>query len=168
MYQLDKSNFSLLDDTLVYEENVSKTNSGGIKDRNHKPKKVSVHRNPDLENHCVVMLFKLYMSRCDPTNHFIFAQPITNPRGVKWYSRQRVGVHKCENMLKSIAGRANLAGRITNHSMRKTTVTRLAKANVENTVIKAITGHRSDAGVEAYRVVDSDDISAASRTLGLP
>ena len=71
-----------------------------------------------------------------------------------------------KKMLKEIAERAKLGGRITNHSMRKTTVTRLAKANTGKAVIKAITGHRSDAGLEAYRIIDDDDMSSATRTLG--
>ena len=49
---------------LVYQEDVSKTNQGGLADRKKKPKEVVQYANKDSPHRCVVRLFKLYNSKC--------------------------------------------------------------------------------------------------------
>lgn len=121
--------------------------------------------NPQLGNRCVVALYAKYISLCDATVDHVWCKPIQEPKHGKWYSRQKVGIHKSEQMLKTIATEGGLPGRVTNHSMRKTTVKRLSKAKVPDDVIKAITGHRSDGGLAAYKEVDQEDIGEATRIL---
>lgn len=52
---------------LVYTENISKNNSGGIAKRKQEPKVVTHHANLDNPSRCFVQLYKQYIQHCpDP------------------------------------------------------------------------------------------------------
>lgn len=166
LYSLEKKNFTLEErhgqKHLVYTEMISKTNAGGLAHLKVKPKSIEVRANLQRGERCLVYLYEKYMSRCDNPEEHLWCQPIPKPAcSRKWYSRQRVGIHKCENMVKSMAREAGMTGRITNHSVRKTVATRLTKRGVDHAVIRKITGHRSEAGLAPYQEVDSEQIETA-------
>ena len=54
--------------------------------------------------------------------------------------------------MKNMAIKANLPGRKTNHSARKSTCTRLLHAGVAPTTIQQLTGHRNVQSVNNYAV----------------
>ena len=56
-------------------------------------------------------------------------------------------------MMKKMAEKAELPGRKTNHSGRKTTVKRLKEANFENTDIIQVTGHKNVQSLNSYCTV---------------
>ena len=69
-----------------------------------------------------------------------------------WFERKVLGHagKTLENMLKNMTHRAGIQPYFTNHSLRATTFTILSSVNVESRQIKAVTGHKSDAGIESY------------------
>ena len=66
---------------LLYKEDVSKNNPGGLKGRKNKQKIVMHHVNLENPKRCFVLLYKLYNSHCPPerpSNSF-YLQPLKNP-----------------------------------------------------------------------------------------
>ena len=59
--------------------------------------------------------------------------------------------HNClGNLLKIAAKEANIQKKVTNHSVRKTTVTKLSQAGVHPQKIMKITGHRNIQSITHY------------------
>lgn len=168
MYDLQVDQFRLETkdgiERLTFTENASKTNSGGLRDRNYVPKKVEAAHDPEIGDKCVVKLFKLYMTRRDTSNPSMWQKPITNPRtDGKWYGNQRVGIHTCQKKMKEFATAIGSKG-LTNHSMRRTAATRLARAGFDDKSVRSVTGHRSSA-LEAYKEQDDGQIAQIGRAL---
>ena len=171
MYGLMKDDFKLLEKDgecyLTYSERVSKTNAGGLNHMKYRNKSSEVKEDKSLGERCVVHLYKAYTSKCPSDTSHLWCQPINTPRTPsQWFSRQRLGIHSCQKMMKRIATEGGLGGRLTNHSMLKTTVTRLFDNNVDDCVIKKITGHRSQTGLEAYKTINNTHINQATQILG--
>ena len=55
--------------------------------------------------------------------------------------------------------------KFTNHSIRKTTVSKLQKAGVSNDKIMAVSGHRNEMSLKAYSDVDVDEHKKISSIL---
>lgn len=70
-----------------------------------------------------------------------------------WFKNQPLGVHSLGNMMKTMAELAELPGRKTNHSGRKTTVKRLKEANFDNVDIIQLTGHKNVQSLNLYSTV---------------
>ena len=86
-----------------------------------------------------------------------------------WYARSSVGVNQIDKFMGSIATKAGLDATrkcFTNHSLRKTTVTKLRKCGVTNREIMAITGHRYEPSLADYDTFDIDDHQKLGKTLG--
>ncbi|WAR06441.1 hypothetical protein MAR_021810, partial [Mya arenaria] len=64
-----------------------------------------------------------------------------------------LGVNKTAGgLMKSMAGKANITGKKTNHSVRKTTCTKLLHSGVAPTVIKQLTGPKNVQRINNYAV----------------
>ncbi|KAH3755116.1 hypothetical protein DPMN_189801 [Dreissena polymorpha] len=68
----------------------------------------------------------------------------TNDTASQWFIRQKLGVNKLGQMLKTKAKDAGFPEhkRITNHSVRKFLVQKRRNANIPPTETMAITGHK--------------------------
>jgi integrase len=67
-----------------------------------------------------------------------------------WYANAPVGEKTLGELLRNMTKRAGIVRPLTNHSIRATSVTVLANANVETLLIKSVTGHKSDTSIESY------------------
>ena len=67
----------------------------------------------------------------------------------RYYPRP-MDINTLWSLMKSAAKKAGLENKITNHSIRKTTVSTLSKAGVPPTKIMQITGHRNISSVTSY------------------
>ena len=71
--------------------------------------------------------------------------------------------------METIATKAGLGAtkkRFTNHSLRKTTVTKLRKFGATNREIMVITGHKNEQSLADYDTLDVDDHRKLGKTLG--
>ena len=78
---------------LVYTEDASKNNQGGLKARKTKQKQVTHHQNTENPSRCPVQFYKLYLSKCPtarPDNAF-YLKSLKKPTGDCWFTVQPLG-----------------------------------------------------------------------------
>ena len=74
-----------------------------------------------------------------------------------WFKSQPMGENTINNMMKTTVAGTSLEESHTNHSARKTTVSKLKKANVERSDIVKVTGHRSVQSFDDYDEADEEE-----------
>ena len=129
---LQFTQFKLVEQTdspscLVYTENASKNNKGGIAQRKVAPKEVTHYANTDMSQRCLVRLFKEYCRHCPPdckTTAF-YLTPLRKPKYTIWFSSTPVGHNTLHNTVKRLCKAAGIEGFKTNHSLRVSAATRL-------------------------------------------
>ena len=146
----DTSQFSLHVDSegteyLQYCEDATKNNQGGLKHARVGHKVVRAYAITN-KNRCVVNLYKRYLSLCPvPRPVPFYLKELKNYTSDCWYGKQQLGVHPLEKVVSEIARDGGIPGYRTNHSLRVTAASRLYQADVDEQLIKEVTGHRSDA-----------------------
>lgn len=98
-----------------------------------------------------VEIYEFYVSKLS-VHDSLFQKP---KEGVStndqvWYKNAPLGVHKLDSMMPAISRHAGLSLSYTNHSVRATTVTSLAKANVPEKTIMSITKHKNPTSLLHY------------------
>ncbi|XP_076079050.1 zinc finger MYM-type protein 2-like [Mytilus galloprovincialis] len=136
---------------ILYKEDISKTNSGGMKDKKYTPKTVKAYENIEYPDRCIVTLFEKYKHLCpkDEVDAFYF-KPLVNFTTDQWFCKVPVGHNTLQKTVKRLCTAVGLEGKRTNHSLRASTATRLYQAGVEEQLICETTGHRSNA-VRSYK-----------------
>ena len=154
---------------VVYHEDVSKNNPGGINHRKIKPKSV-VHYASSVPERCFVRLYKLYCSKCPEgrPEHAFYLTPLAKPTENCWYSREPVGHNPLGNMVKRLCEKGGISGYKTNHSLRASAATRLFQHGVDEQLIMGVTGHRSVDGVRSYKRVSREQHKEISTLLEIP
>ena len=95
---------------------------------------------------CPVKVFELLISdlhTCGP----LYLTHLRKPRPSVRYSVQPVGESKIKTYMKTMASLAGIdksGKRYTNHSVHKTTLQKLQKADISNDKIAAFTGHKRE------------------------
>ena len=67
-----------------------------------------------------------------------------------WYVKQPLGKNTLSNFVKNMCDEANIQGRKTNHSARKTCVTALVHENIPETRIMQLSGHKNVQSINSY------------------
>ena len=67
------------------------------------------------------------------------------------YMRSPLGKNEIGKFLSTAAKNAGLQGRVTNHSVRKTCISRLLDADVPDKFVAQLSGHRSLKSLDAYK-----------------
>lgn len=121
---------------LIYTEDISKNNPGGLRGRNNKPITVTHFENLDNPNWCFVNLSKLYNSKCpsDRPKDAFYLKPLKHPTDTCWYSSQPIGHCTLAGTVARLCKAAGIQGYKTNHSLRATTATRLYQASIDAAV----------------------------------
>lgn len=122
---------------LVYHEDVSKTNQGGITSRKKKLKEVYQYANLENPDRCFVRLYKLYNSKCPenrPANVF-YLTPLARPTERVWYSRTPLGHNVLGKIVGEMMRKAGFDGPYMNHSLRVSLATWLFDAEVEEQIM---------------------------------
>ena len=164
-------NFKLLKDSdgedyLFYQETISKTYKGGLKDAKKKPKTGKAFQNKVQPERCVVKLFQKYTSLCPDSmlDKAFYVQPLDKVKSDLWYKNQAVGHNTLGNVVKVMMSDAGIDGRFTNHSLRSSSATRMFQAGIPEQLIKAQTGHSSDS-VRVYKRPNEDQLRQVSSAI---
>ena len=170
-WSLQLNQFELVepkDDTayLVYHENCSKNNSGGLADRKVKPKQVIHHANETNPERCLVHMYKKYLDRRPETEETAFyLTPLKKPKGKVWYAKTAVGHNTLAKTVSRVCQAGGIDGYKTNHSLHVITATRLFQSGVDEQLIMDRTGHRSLDGVRTYKRISDKQKESVSRIL---
>jgi len=73
-----------------------------------------------------------------------------------------LGHNKLNSMVKTMMSEAGVEGYYTSHSLRATAVNRLFQNDVDDKLIKGVTGHRSDA-LHAYKRQTEEQLLKVSK-----
>jgi len=103
---------------------------------------------------CPVKLFKEYVSRRPedmntPDSPFYLAANSKSSSEI-WFKRQPLGKHSLAKFMKEMCKAADIDGRFTNHSARRTMISTLRKENVEPLNIIALAGQRNLKSLDSY------------------
>ena len=141
---------------VVFEEDtITKTNDGGLNSLRKDRKVVWINPNTNNVNRCPVRLIDKYMSllppvKNDTSKHNFYLRSMECPNPAQWYTSQVVGLNTLRKTVSELLKNAKLDGFFTNHSLRRSSATRLFQAGVDKKIIREITGHKSDALVCSY------------------
>ena len=158
---------------IIYDESVSKTYHGGLKDLKYKPrvvKHVCCKENCELgHSRCLVECYKKYLEHIktlsEEIDAFYFKPSLDET--VFSYHRSPVGINTLNKILPDkLCGAAGLKKK-TSHSLRVTCATRLFQNCVQETLIRERTGHRSDALIR-YEKKSEEQEKSVSSILGPP
>ncbi|XP_011405518.1 PREDICTED: uncharacterized protein KIAA1958-like [Amphimedon queenslandica] len=149
---------------LVFTENTSKNNAGGLKHQKATPKTVTHYENKHDTSKCFIQYYQIYIKHCPPLalekDSAFYLTPLKKAKGDLWYSCVPVGHNTLRTTMSSVCSLAGIDGFITNHSLRVMAATRLFQACVDEQLIMKRTGHRSIDGVRTYK-----SVSAAGREI---
>ena len=141
---------------VVFEEDTkTKTNDGGLNSLRKDHKVVWINPNTNNVNHCPIRLIDKYMSllppvKNDTSKHNFYLRSMECPNPAQWYTSQVVGLNTLRKTVSELLKNAKLDVFFTNHSLRRSSATRLFQAGVDKKIIREITGHKSDALVCSY------------------
>ena len=154
---------------MFYSEGISKTNQGGLKHRKLTPRSSRAYANAECPERYVVQIVDTYMKRCpkDSLLNAFYLKPLQKFKGKSvWYSTVPLGHNKLNSMVKTMMSEAGVQGYYTNHSLRATAVSRLFQ-NVDDKLIKGVTGHRSDA-LQGYKRETEKQLLKVSKIVTRP
>ena len=151
------------EDYLFYQETISKTFKGGLKDAKKKPKTGKAFENSVQPERCLVKLFQKYTSLCPPAmlEKAFYLQPLDKTKSNLWYKNQPIGHNTLGNVVKVMMSEAGINGKFTNHSLRSSSAKRMFQAGIPEQLIKAQTGHSSDS-VQVYKRPNEEQLKEVS------
>ena len=74
-----------------------------------------------------------------------------------WYTKQHLRKNTLSSFMKKLSGRTQLSQTYTNHSMRVTGITCLARSMYSSKQIMALSGHKSVQSLAIYQHVDKNE-----------
>lgn len=121
---------------------------GELKHRKLTPRSSRAYVNAECPERCVVRIVDTYTKRCpkDALLNAFYLKPLQKFKGESaWYSAVPLGHNKLNSMAKTMMSEPDVEGYYTIHSLRATAVSRLFQNEVDDKLIKGVTGHRSEA-----------------------
>lgn len=73
-----------------------------------------------------------------------------------WYSKAPLGKNEIGKFMPTAAKRAGLTGNVTNHSVRKTCISRLMDAEVPVNYVAQLSGHKNLKSLDAYKTASTE------------
>jgi integrase len=111
-----------------------------------------------------VRIVQAYIKRCpkEVLQKAFYLKPLQNyEKREFWYCSVPLGHNSLQNIVKSMMSEAGVEVFFTNHSLRATAVTRLFQENVDEKLIKGLTGHRSES-LEGYKRESNNQLAKVS------
>ena len=157
-------------DILVWKyERGSKTRQG--QDKSHSVRAFHPTAQATGNERCPVKLYKEFVKRRPvemngPDSPFYLAvKHQRKPEDEVWYMKSPLGHNEIGKFLSTAAKNAGLQGRVTNHSVRKTCISRLLDADVSENYVAQLSGHRSLKSLDAYKSASFEHQRRMSRAL---
>ena len=145
-------------EVVEFREGPTKTRSGGLTIRRRTTPQVM--HSTDGGKADPVRLFKLWLSKRPEgmkNTGPLYLSVINRPKSAEvWYSKIRMGENMIGNIMKSMASCLKTTKKLTNHSMRKTLVSKLKRAGQPRNVICEITGHARESSLDDYDEIDEN------------
>ena len=115
---------------------------------------------------CPVCLVKKYVRLLSNTRKCskLYLRCKKRPTILTWFCDQPYGVNKIKSTVKDLCKEAGIEGKVTNHSLRATCVSRMFDKNIPEQIIKETTGHRSEC-VHVYKRTSEMLQENASKTV---
>lgn len=165
------SNIILKDNFIIFDESVSKTFHGGLKDlkKNAKFVKHKCHEFGQTHSRCLLSLYKLYLSKI---SQCVLAKPDSfyfrpQRNGKFEYEKSAIGINSLNKILPDkLCSMAGLP-RKTSHSLRITCATRLFQSSVNEKQIRERTGHTSNS-LFRYEKPSEQQVTFVSNVLAAP
>ena len=141
------------DQYIQYTEDMSKNNSGGIKDAKYTPKTGSIF--PTGGPNCPVAIISLYISRI-PKNSAAFYCRANEASSKFWFRNQPLGENALAKIVPSFAAKAGWDTTLlwSGHSLRASCITALYDAGFADSTVMKVSGHRSDNALREYQRSD--------------
>ena len=136
---------------LIYTENYSKNNQGGLLHRKVKPKAVTSYANESNPNRCLVHYFQTYLKHRPADCSIFYLTPLRKIKDDIPYSKMPVGHNTLSGTVARVCKQAGIPSFKTNHSLRVTSATRLFQSGVDEQLIMSHIRHRSVDGVRSYK-----------------
>ena len=101
-------------------------------------------------------IIKKYLQKRNPNCPALWQKPRNYSTGkfsesdAVWYCNVPLGKHTLDNLLGRMSKKAGLSSHFTSHCIRATSVTILKAAGLENSRVRSVTGHKSDASIDSY------------------
>lgn len=143
---------------LTFAEGITKTRQSGL----HEKHRLSIPKMFETKTErCPITFFKFFLCKrpaeIQHTGPFYLAINYHYSSNNAWYKKAPMGENTINIIMKNMIQNSPLVNtlkKLTNHSARKTLVKKLKKRQVPKSDIITITGHNSEAGLDAY---DSGD-----------
>ena len=138
------------------QERGTKTRSGEGEAHQQRAFKPKMFATPACPDRCPVKLFKTFISHRPegmnlPESPFYLAVNQKLNEHSKWYKCQPLGIHQINGFMKTLSEVAELPGRKTNHSARKTTVQKLCNSGIPSSTVLQVSGHRNVHSLNNYK-----------------
>ena len=112
---------------------------------------------PDNRERFPVICLKKYLQRRNPNCPALWPNPRNystgkfNESDAVWYCNVPLGKNTLDNLLGRMSRKAGLSTHFTSHCTRTIAVTILKAAGLDNSRVRSVTDHKSDASIESYR-----------------
>ena len=121
-----------------------------MSDRGKNPARVSYSFCTGVRSRCLVELFRKYLFLGPRWSYhwprfYVQTDPKWEPGSDYWYTNRPMGKNTLGGYIEDMMKRGGVEGNFKNHSMRKSTCTRLFRKGVDPQLIKEQTGHKSEA-----------------------
>lgn len=118
-------------------------------------------------NTCPLASLKLYMSKLNPDCDRFYQKARSGKKfdpklNDTWYTPKPIGKNTLGDFMKKISKRLCLSSLYTNHCIRATCVTEMARGGFEARQIMKVTGHRSEVSLQTY---DQDNSSSKKKDI---
>ena len=120
---------------------------------------------------CPVSLYKTFASHRPDSSKFPespFFLAVNNkrkPDSQVWYTKGPLGKNTIGQFLPKAAKAAGLSGKISNHSVRKTCISRLMDADIPSNFVALLSGHKNLKSLDAYKTASVTHQRQMSRIL---
>ena len=161
-------NFKVLNNLIIFDESVSKTFHGGLKDLKKEPRfiKHECHKVGEFHIPCLQSMYSLYLDKVKDIARIVEAFYLRPKRDRSMgYEKSAIGLCSLNKILPDkLCAKAGLP-RKTSHCLRITCATALFQNGVEEKIIRERTGHTSNALLK-YQLSSKTQTAKASAVLG--